>query len=146
MSAYSHSKQSIYGSDLSWFIPFPGDWHILKNYQEVLVKIYFEAGLLDLAKSSGYTPTSITSNFRRTHHFLMEVWESLYRFTLSPFLKKKQASQDFLLTACFRYGHKSATLRDPRERNEKHQTAAGRSERKVQCTRDVSRALTTSKN
>ena len=84
------SLKAEYGSDLSWFIPFPGDWHILKNYQEVLVKIYFEAGLLDLAKSSGYTPTSITSNFKRTHHFLMEVWESLYRFILSLFLKKSR--------------------------------------------------------
>lgn len=37
-----------YGSDLSWCIPFPGDWHFLKNYQEVLVKIYFDAGLVDL--------------------------------------------------------------------------------------------------
>ena len=33
-----------YLQDFSWMIPFPGDWHMLKNYQEVLLKIYFDAG------------------------------------------------------------------------------------------------------
>lgn len=28
-----------YLQDLSWMIPFPGDWHVLKNFQEVLIKI-----------------------------------------------------------------------------------------------------------
>ena len=38
-----------YGIDLSWMIPIPGDWHFLKNYQEVLLKVYFDAGLSDVA-------------------------------------------------------------------------------------------------
>ena len=41
-ATYEH-LQSIkieYGNDLSWMIPFPGDWHFLKNFQEVLIKIY----------------------------------------------------------------------------------------------------------
>lgn len=74
-----------YGNDLAWMIPFPGDWHLLKNYQEVLLKIYFDAGLSELAKASGYLPTSINANFKRTHHFLLEVWESMYRHHLSNF-------------------------------------------------------------
>ena len=93
------SLKAEYGSDLSWCVPFPGDWHLLKNYQEVLVKIYFDAGLVDLAKSSGYTPNSVTSNFKRTHHFLMEVWESLYRFILSLFLEMEKTPANFLQTA-----------------------------------------------
>ena len=76
-------------------VPFPGDWHFLKNYQEVLLKIYLDAGLRDLAKASGYQPNSVDSNFKRTHHFLLEAWESIYRFFLSQFLSKK-APPDFL--------------------------------------------------
>ncbi|XP_064384664.1 uncharacterized protein LOC135333611 [Halichondria panicea] len=94
------SLKAEYGSDLAWLIPFPGDWHILKNYQEVLVKIYFDAGLVDIGKCSGYnTPNSITSNFKRTHHFLMEAWESMYRLLFSIFLEKGNVPTDFLHTA-----------------------------------------------
>ena len=34
-----------YGHLLNWMIPFPGDWHILFNYQKVIMKIYADAGL-----------------------------------------------------------------------------------------------------
>ena len=27
--------KKLYGSSLSWMLPFPGDWHILKNLQPV---------------------------------------------------------------------------------------------------------------
>ena len=64
------SIKKEYGNDLEWLLPFPGDWHVLKNYQEVLLKIYLDAGLRDLAKCSGYQPNSVGSNFKRTHHFL----------------------------------------------------------------------------
>ena len=66
------SVKKEYGNDLEWLLPFPGDWHVLKNYQEVL------AGLRDLAKCSGYQPNSVGSNFKRTHHFLLEAWEAIY--------------------------------------------------------------------
>ena len=78
-----------YGNDLSWMLPLPGDWHFLKNYQEVLLKIYQDAGLSDLAKASGYQSNSIGSNFRRTHHFLLETWMSLYQHFLSLFCHEK---------------------------------------------------------
>ena len=43
----------------------------------------------NLAKASGYQPNSIGSNFKRTHHFFLETWESLYRHFLSLFLSQK---------------------------------------------------------
>ena len=76
-------------------VPFPGDWHFLKNFQEVLFKIYFDAGLSDLAKASRYLPNSIGTNFKRTHRFLLESWESLFRHFLSLFLSHK-APPDFI--------------------------------------------------
>ena len=67
---YEHlqSIKKEYGNDLKWLLPFPGDWHLLKNYQEVLLKIYFDAGLSDLAKISGYLPNSVGAKFKRIHH------------------------------------------------------------------------------
>ena len=65
-----------YGTDLDWVIPFIGDWHLLSNYQSVLMKVY-DAGLVNLAKCSGHrgeTLTSIkkSSSYKRTHQFLLQ--------------------------------------------------------------------------
>ena len=82
-----------YGSDLNWLVPYPGDWHLLKNCQICLMKPFFEAGLKDLATASGYPALSIQScsNFQRTHHFLMETWEGLYRHMLKQFQEYRAA-------------------------------------------------------
>ena len=93
------SIKTEYSNVLSWMIPFPGNWHFLKNFQEVLIKIYFDAGLCELAKASGYQPNSIGCNFKRTHHFLLKTWESLYRHFLHMFLSN-QAPPDFMTYAC----------------------------------------------
>jgi len=79
------SVKSDYGNDLSWLIPVPGDWHVLKNFQEVIQKAYFDGGLIDLARACGYQPNSIGKNFKRMHHFIIETWEALYRYFLSLF-------------------------------------------------------------
>ena len=52
------------------------------------MKPFFEAGLKDLAVTSGYPSQSIQncSQFKQTHHFLMEVWEAMYRCMLQSFL------------------------------------------------------------
>ncbi len=38
-----HSIRVEYGNESKWLIVFLGDWHFLKNYQEVLLKIYSDA-------------------------------------------------------------------------------------------------------
>ena len=48
------------------------------------MKVYFEVGLKDLARASGFRAETLTSlgnasNFIRTHAFLMQVWETFYR-------------------------------------------------------------------
>ncbi|CAC5406554.1 unnamed protein product [Mytilus coruscus] len=41
--------KSEYGNALDWVLPYPGDWHILKNLLPVFIKIYYDAGLKELA-------------------------------------------------------------------------------------------------
>lgn len=80
------SLKEDYGNDLRWLIPILGDWHILKNFQKVLHKVFFEGGLSDLAKSCGYLPNSVSTSFDRMHNFIVETWESLYRHLMSLFI------------------------------------------------------------
>lgn len=50
-SFYCQNLQAVkheYGADLAWQIPFPGDWHLLKNYQMP----FFDAGLRELATAT----------------------------------------------------------------------------------------------
>ena len=57
------------------------------------MKPYFDAGLKDLAKAAGYPVASIQTcgQFKRTHHFLLEAWEALYRVMISMFLKQGES-------------------------------------------------------
>ena len=69
-----------YRSHLKWLVPFPGDWHVLYNYQKALMKPYADAGLATLAKAAGHRAETLTSllqasNFRRTHEFLLQAFE-----------------------------------------------------------------------
>ena len=75
------SLKFVHGECFKWLIPFPGDWRMLMNYQHAIMKPYFDAGLKELAKVAGYPIAAIKScgQFKRTHHFIMEVWEAVYR-------------------------------------------------------------------
>ena len=90
-----------YGDELKWLLPFIGDWHVLFNYQKVLMKVYFEVGLKDLARAAGFRAETLTSlgnasNFKRTHAFLMQVWETLYRHMFNLYGSHTPLDEDLL--------------------------------------------------
>ena len=64
-----HELKQGYGTELDWVIPFIGNWH-------VLMKVYYYAGIKDLAESSGHRGETLTSimkcsSYKRTHQFLL---------------------------------------------------------------------------
>ena len=84
-----------YGEKLSWLIPFPGDLHILMNFQPILQKIYFDAGLKQIALACGYRAETLTSlqnssHFKRSHYFLLQAWEATYCLMVDTFLASNQ--------------------------------------------------------
>lgn len=94
-----------YGESLDWMIPYLGEWHILKNFQEVLMKIFWDAGLKEIAKQTHKQMTLNSlgncSNFKRTHRFLLQVYEAIFMFQFQCFLdhrdKDTQFSKDHFL-------------------------------------------------
>ena len=89
------SIKQKYGSALDKILTFPGDWHTLKNYQSVLIKVYYSAGLKELAMNSGYRAQTLksiesASSFKRTHNFIMQAWEAIYRRMLGIYNEYKR--------------------------------------------------------
>ena len=85
-----HALKVEYGQELKWLIPLPGDWHILKNYQEVLFKVYFNGGLREVAKQPGYSDGILNSiggcsKFKRSLEFILKAWEAILRTFLAHF-------------------------------------------------------------
>ena len=50
-----------YGEELNWLVPYPGDFHMLINFQKALMKPYYDAGLNELAQAAGYLLPAIQS-------------------------------------------------------------------------------------
>ena len=88
----------LYGNELKKLLIFPGDWHTLANFQPVLMKIYYPVGLKDLAIAAGYRGETLTSlskctNFKRTHTFLVQAWQAMYRKMIASFCIDNPAYQ-----------------------------------------------------
>ena len=54
---------------------------MLMNYQKALMKPYYDTRLKSLAQAAGYPVAAIQScsQFQRTHRFILEAWEAMYR-------------------------------------------------------------------
>ena len=96
---YDHLVQlkNEFPDKLEWLLPFIGDWHTLKNYQLTLMKIYLDAGLRELVHlfHQGILAKVVSeaTGFDKTHTFLVQCWEALYRFELQMFfLSQNNAS------------------------------------------------------
>ena len=59
-----------YSLALEKLLIFPGDWHILKNFQPILMKVYYNAGLKELASSSGYHGATLKSLENYTNYIV----------------------------------------------------------------------------
>ena len=89
-----------YGKALRKLLPFPSDWHILKTFQLVLMKVYYTPGLRELGKKCGYRRKTLSSletanSFKRIHYFLLQTWEAMYREMLKAFCLHT-GNQEFL--------------------------------------------------
>ena len=91
-----HSLKDEYGDDLKWVIPYPGDFHLLMNYQTALMKCYYDAGLKSLATAAGYPNAAIQtcSQFKRTHKFILESWEAVYQSMIAAFLQQSKDNHE----------------------------------------------------
>ncbi|PIK33235.1 hypothetical protein BSL78_29951 [Apostichopus japonicus] len=90
--------------ELDWMIPFPGDWHVLKNIQPVLMKIYWHAGLMEMAstfiREQLWHPYSIVQ-LQKDARFIILAWEALLRTQISSFCQYVQLHPELQVNAAF---------------------------------------------
>lgn len=89
----------LYGNLLEKLLIFPGDWHTLANFQPVLMKVYYAAGLKELALACGHRGETLSalarcSNFKRVHAFLVQAWQAIYRKMIECFCHAQPAYQE----------------------------------------------------
>ena len=86
-----------FGNELKWVLPYIGDWHVLKNYLSILMKIYADAGLKDLVDlfHQGILSKVLLQviSFDKTHHFFLQIWEALFRLELQFFFNSLDQTQ-----------------------------------------------------
>ena len=96
---YFRKLKYQYRPALNWLIPFSGDWHICKNDQKVLMKIYWHAGLKNMAENAGNKRKILNSlekcgNFQRTHNFLIQSFHAILRCQIDAFFESLSADTD----------------------------------------------------
>ena len=97
----------LYGTGFANLLIIPRDWYTLKNYQSILMKVYYRAGLQELAKSCGFQSATLKSlescsNFKRTHSFLLQVWEALYREMIHTYISQANHRELISNVKCFK--------------------------------------------
>ena len=88
-----------YGQDLEWLIPYPGDWHILKNFQPVVFKIFGHSGLRSIAQKAGVKEGTLRlvsecTNFKKMNVFLIQFYFAIIRLKISAFLKSNSMTTE----------------------------------------------------
>ena len=83
---YILKLKSKYKDYWGWVIPYLGDWHVLKNYQEVLLKIFWDAGLKQLGNILCKTMLKC-QNWKRNHRFLLQAYEAIYMHQIKCFMQ-----------------------------------------------------------
>ena len=88
------------------------------SYQKVVMKIYWDAGLKQIAEASGFRGETLTSlehcsNFTNTSRFLFQVWEALLQHMQTIWLSTSQTpkhapSKELLNSFMVFLEHKSA--------------------------------------
>lgn len=113
-----------YGSQMQWLLPFPGDWHILYNYQKVLLKICDEAGLLQLAGHRAETLSSLAqaSHFKRTHHFIMQSFEAIYRFLIHTCFENNSSMTEVMTSSASTLANTLSSLTNESDLDDFHET------------------------
>ena len=114
---YQHlqSLKLDYGEELSWLLPFPGDFHVLKNFQPVLSKVYFDIGLKQMAMGSGFRGETLTSlqkcsHFKKTHNFILQSWETIYMHMLMVFITNNPNVTELIQVLKLESAHTSLPL------------------------------------
>ncbi|CAG2204986.1 unnamed protein product [Mytilus edulis] len=98
--SYDHliKLKAEYWCVLDWFLPYPGDWHILKNILQIFIKIFYDAGLKELAGiyHHGATLKVLTecTKFSVTHRFFCHVWEAMLRCQIDAY-KNQETAMDW---------------------------------------------------
>ncbi|KAJ8048223.1 hypothetical protein HOLleu_00452 [Holothuria leucospilota] len=99
--------------ELDWVIPYLGEWHLLKNSQPALLKLYSDAGLKTLMslfhKGATLKAVSSATGFKKTHYFLLQSWEAMYRTLVDVFIHNDSTVQDDLLLQLEREVEKSGS-------------------------------------
>ncbi|CAC5421244.1 unnamed protein product [Mytilus coruscus] len=85
--------KSEYGRALDWVLPYPRDWHILKNVLPIFIKIFYDAGIKELAGiyHHGATLKVLTecTKFSVTHRFLCHVWKAMLRCQIEAYKRQE---------------------------------------------------------
>ena len=90
---YVMKVKSAEGKSMDWVIPYIGDWHVLKNLQPVIMKLFWDAGLKDISKviHKGASVLNLRScsNFKHTHRFILQAYEALNLYQVNCYLKQR---------------------------------------------------------